>query len=133
MGQITQPTAWANLYNVATGTASGNTFAVAGGSNRLLVIGITTSHTSSGTVQDPTTITYGGVTLTKATGDGASSGRMHTWLYFLKDNAIMNGAAQALNVTMGTASQTIVNMTVWYTVFAGVDQTPASYTTGNNI
>jgi hypothetical protein len=128
--QVTQPIGWTNIYSIATGTASGNTVAIASGSNRILVVGITTDFTSSGTANDPTTITYGGVTLTKAVGDGASSGRMHTWLYFLKDNAIMNGSPQALNVTMGSTSQTIANMTVWYTVFAGVDQT-ASYTTGN--
>lgn len=37
-----------------------------------------------------TTITYGGQTLSKATGNGTTTGKMHTWLYFLKDNAVIN-------------------------------------------
>jgi hypothetical protein len=132
--QVTQPTAWTKVYDQAAATGTGQSFAVAGGSNRILVVAIATnSGGNSGTVQDPTTITYGGVGLTKATGNGGgTSARMHTWLYFLKNNAVMDGTSKALNVTMGAQSQTNVNFTVWYSVYAGVDQTPATYTTGDN-
>ncbi|MFN8412936.1 MAG: putative Ig domain-containing protein [Anaerolineales bacterium] len=122
---------WTKAYDQASGT--GNTFnaTIPNGSNRILVVGIATESTNSGTVGNPTTITYGGQTLTLATGNGATNGRMHTWLYYLKDNAVMDNTARPLNVTMGAGA--IVNMTVWYAVYAGVDQAPASYTTGNNL
>ena len=136
-GQITQPTAWTKAYDQATSAGTGTNITIAAGSNRILVVGITTTYSSaggSGTQADPTTISYGGVTLTKATGNGATSGRMHTWLYYLKDNAVMDNTSRPINVTVGAVTgSTLANMTVWYGVYAGVDQAPASYTTGNNL
>jgi hypothetical protein len=133
-GQITQPNGWTKAYDLTTLSGTGTNFSIAAGTNRILVVGVTSTfddNGGSGTQADPT-ISYGGVTLTKATGDGLTSGRMHTWLYFLKDNAVMNATSRPLNVTGGTVSSaTLANMTVWYAVFAGVDQTPASYTIGN--
>ena len=132
--QITQTVAWAKAYDQATLSATGISFAIPGGSNRILVVGIASTMTSSGnaTFGDPTTISYGGVTLTKATGNGGSTGRMHTWLYFLKDNAIMDNTSRPIDVTLPPPSaNTAANLTVWYAVFAGVDQAPAYYTVGN--
>jgi len=131
VGQITQPKAWTKGYDQASGTATGTSFAIASGSNRILIVAIATTSTSSGTVNDPTTISYGGVTLTKATSNGGTNGRPHTFLYYLKDNSVMDNTSRALNVTMGTG--TIVNLTVWYAVYAGVNQAPGTYTTGNNL
>ena len=75
--QITQPTAWTKAYDQVSGTATGTSFAIASGSNRILVVGISVNTSSSGSPGDPGTITYGGVTLTKATSNGStSSGRM---------------------------------------------------------
>ncbi|WP_300978553.1 DUF642 domain-containing protein, partial [Flavobacterium sp.] len=135
-GQISQPTAWTKAYDTnSTLTYTGVNFAIANGSNRILVVAIASTFTDaggSGTQADPTVITYGGVTLTKAVDNGETDGRMHTWLYYLKDNAVMNGTSRPLNVTGGAVSgSTLANMTVWYSVYAGVDQTPATYTTGN--
>ncbi|WP_208749435.1 beta strand repeat-containing protein, partial [Flavobacterium zhairuonense] len=130
-GQITQPTAWTKASDQASLTSSTN-FAIAAGSNRVLVVGISTTFTDasgSDTQNDPTTISYGGVTLTKATGNGGTNGRMHTWLYYLKDNAVMDGTSRTLSVTGGSTGSTLSNMTVWYSVFAGVDQS-AAYTVG---
>lgn len=129
IGQITQPIAWTKAYDQSAAAATGSSFAIASNPNRILIVGITANNISSGTVADPTVITYGGVTLTKATGNGGTSGRMHTWLYYLKDNAVMDNTSRPLNVTRGAGSA--VNMTIWYTVFTGVDQAPASYTNGN--
>jgi len=126
--QITQSTPWTKAYDQVSGACTGVSFAVATGTNRILVVSISHTLTASATQANPTVITYGGVTLTNATTNGTSSGRMHTWIYYLKDNAIMNGSPNALNVTLGG---THVNVTVWYAVYSGVDQTPASYTTGN--
>ncbi|MEN2402065.1 DUF642 domain-containing protein, partial [Flavobacterium sp. MC2016-06] len=133
-GQITQPTAWTKPYDQTTLTATGTSFAIAAGSNRILVVGVTTTYTEGGGsgIQADPTITYGGVSLTKATGNGGTNGRMHTWLYYLKDNTVMDATSRAFNVTGGAVTNaTLANMTVWYGVFAGVDQSPASYTTGN--
>ena len=40
----------------------------------------------------------------------------------------MDNTSRPLVITLSAAP---VNMTVWYAVFAGVDQTPATYTNGN--
>ena len=128
--QITQPTAWTKAYDQTSGTCTGVSFPVAAGSNRILVVGISHTLTANATQTNPTTISYGGVTLLNAGTNGATSGRMHTWLYYLKDNVVMNGTSQPLNVTLGG---THANVTVWYSVFAGVDQTPATYTNGNGL
>lgn len=136
-GQITQPIAWTKAYDQTTASGNSSSFSISGGAKRILVVTIATTFTAadgSGTQADPTTITYNGVTLTKATGNGGTNGRMHTWIYYLKDNAVMDGASHSLNVTVGAVSNaTLANMTVYYAVFAGVDQAPASYTTGNNL
>ncbi|WP_431243370.1 DUF642 domain-containing protein [Flavobacterium sp. P21] len=133
-GQIAQPTAWTKASDQASLTSSTN-FAIAAGSNRILIVAITTNYTNSGgsgTQADPTTITYGGVSLTKAIGDGTTSARMHTWLYYLKDNAVMDATSRTLSVTGGAISgSSLANMTIWYAVFSGVNQSPASYTVGN--
>ena len=129
--QITQPRAWTKAYDLTSGSATGTNFAIAAGSNRLLVVAISHVISSSNTLSDPSVITYGGVTLTKAAGNGTTSGRMHTWLYYLKDNAVMDNTSRPLNVTI--SSSNLLNLAVWYAVFAGVDQSPASYTSQNGI
>lgn len=48
-GQITQPTAWTKAYDQASLTSSTN-FAIAAGSNRVLVVGISTAFTDAGVV-----------------------------------------------------------------------------------
>lgn len=136
-GQITQPTAWTKAYDQASLTCTGTNLTVAAGSNRVLVVAITSTYTSgggSGTQVDPTTITYGGVTLTRATSNGGTSARTHTWLYYLKDNAVMDATSRPLNVTgAAVANSTLANMTVWYSIFEGVDQSPTTYTAGSGL
>ena len=125
-GQITQPVAWTKAYDAASATGSGTSFAISNGSGRILIVGVTASATSSSNFTI-NTLTYGGVALTSATSTMSSSGHIHTALYFLKDNAVMDNTSRPLNVTLNA---TPVNMTVWYAVFAGVNQSPGSYTTG---
>ncbi|MFC0779593.1 T9SS sorting signal type C domain-containing protein [Flavobacterium sp. HJSW_4] len=133
-GQITQQIAWTKAYDSASLTGTGVSFATTPGSNRVLVVAIATTFNRNGgdgTQADPT-ISYGGVNLTKATGNGSTNGRVHTWLYYLKDNVVMDGSSYALNVTGGAVSgSTTGNMTVWYSVFDNVNQSPLTYTTGN--
>ncbi len=128
--QITQPTAWTKAYDQVSGTCNTVSFPIATGSNRILVVYISHIFTGSAVQANPTTITYGGQTLTLATTNSGTSGRMHTWIYYLKDNAVMDNTSRPLNVTLGG---THLNVTVWYGVFAGVNQAPASYTVGNNL
>ncbi|HNP23554.1 MAG TPA: putative Ig domain-containing protein, partial [Panacibacter sp.] len=126
-GQVTQPVAWTKAYDVAAATGNTTSFAIPSGSNRILVVGVTASNTASSTYT-LSTLTYGGQNLTAATSNLGSSGHAHTALYFLKDNAVMDNTSRPLVITLSAAP---VNMTVWYAVFAGVDQTPATYTNGN--
>lgn len=111
----------------ATGTAvnlSGNfTVTAPNGSSRFLVVAITQHNTANTAPAAPTTITYGGTTLTLATTNRATSARQHTWFYYLKDNpAVMNGVPQtlALGWSAGIASTKI---DVYCNEFTSVDQT----------
>ncbi|PVX45014.1 putative secreted protein (Por secretion system target) [Flavobacterium sp. 103] len=132
-GQVTQPTIWTKAYDQVSGTGNTTSFAIANGSNRILVVAISSNTSGSGIGADPSTISYGGVTLTKATSNAGNppntSGRMHTYLYYLKDNAVMDNTSRPLNVTV---AGTLLNMTVYYAVFANVNQT-GTYTVGNNL
>lgn len=130
--QITQPTAWTQAYDQTNLTCNTYSFSVSNSdANRILIVGISNTLAADGTFPDPTTVQYGGVNLTKATSNGGTTGRAHTYLYYLKDNAVMDGTPKLLNVTFGSGAP--INISVWYGVFANVDQTPASYTTGNYI
>ncbi len=127
--QVTQTVNWTKAYDVAAATGSGTNFAIPNGSNRILIVGITASVTNS-TAYTVNTLTYGGVSLTSATSNMNQSAHMHTALYYLKDNAVMDNTSRPLAITL---SGVPANMTVWYAVFAGVSQTPATYTTGNGL
>ncbi|WP_281321928.1 HYR domain-containing protein [Flavobacterium aestivum] len=129
VGQVTQPTAWTKAYDQVSGTGTTSSFAIANGSNRILIVAISCTTSSSANGTEPSPISYGGITLTRATSNVGTSGRMHTYLYYLKDNAVMDNTSRALNVTL---SGTLLNMTVWYAVYANVNQA-ATYATGNNL
>ena len=131
-GQVTQLVPWTKAYDQASGTGNTYNFAIPAGSNRVLVVGVTGSTTSSGTFST-LTATYGAVALTSATSNMGTSAHAHTALLILKNNAVMDNTSRPLNVTLSGGSQTLVNMTVWYAVFSGVDQTPGTYTTGNGL
>lgn len=116
---ITAPQAWTNIYHAAAypGTIA---YTVNAGTKRVLVVAIASARTTAGT-ETMTSVTYGGVAMTQAVGDAASSAVQHTYLYYLKDNAVMNGAAQNIVITM-TGGTSRYN-DVFAGVFAGVDQT----------
>jgi hypothetical protein len=125
-GQITQTVAWAKAYDQASGTGSGISFAIPNGSNRILIVGVTASVTNSGSFT-VNSLTYGGVALANATSNMNQSSHVHTALYYLKDNPVMDNTSRPIAITL---SGTTANMTVWYAVFAGVNQAPLSYTNG---
>ena len=127
--QVTQQVAWTNAYNQTTGTGTSVGFAIGTGTNRILIVAVTGSLSASGTITTPT-VSYGGVALTNIVGDGTATQRTHTWLFYLLDNAIMNGTSQTLSVALTSGS--LVNMSAFYAVFAGVNQTPSTYTSFNS-
>ena len=119
-GSISNPVAWSKKYDGTTLAMTGSTVAVPIVANRVLVVGITVDVSSSAAVADPTLVQFGGVTLTKATDNGTISGRTHSWLYYLSENAAMDGTEQPLNVTFASISN-LANISVWSTAFSGVD------------
>ena len=96
------------------------TFAVAAGSNRLLVVAIASTRTTAGS-QTVSSVTYGGQALTLAAGDGTSTVTWnHSYLYYLNEAGIAAAVGTSLNVTItgGTSYYTWV----YSAVYAGVDQ-----------
>lgn len=131
---------WTRVINDATTRATGSAVNLTGsyavtapaGSSRFLLVAITQHNSGNTAPAAPTTISYGGTTLTLATTNRATSGRMHTWLYYLKDTpAVMNGASQplALSWSAGIASTKI---DAYVNTFTLVDQTVA-IVTGNRM
>ncbi|MGC2062403.1 MAG: hypothetical protein WA610_05445 [Thermodesulfovibrionales bacterium] len=119
-GKIDQLTNWTSVYNGTTLAMSGTNFTVPNGTtNRMLVVAISSIGASSNTDTDPSVITYGGVTMTKAVGV-LTAARPHTWFYYLPNNAVMDNTARPLNVTLSTT--TPANIQVWAAVFDNVDQ-----------
>lgn len=125
---ITTATTWTNIYhNSALPGTIATQFSVAAGSNRMLVVALSYEASSSNTLT-ATSVTYGGVTMTAATAnDAGTSLSMHALIYYLKDNAVMDGTNKSLVVNI-TGGGTAVMQNVWYSVYTGVDQaaTPVS-------
>ncbi len=123
--------AGATAYNVGntTGFYKGTTFpgaavvgtiAVGAGNDRLLVVAVTTGLSAVAT--QTCTVTYNAVSMTQATGDGATSARQHSYLFYLPmGSSVSAGAAYrpVVTITGGTAQTAVVTSAV----YAGVDQT----------
>lgn len=129
--QITNPLAWTQQYASTTYPAGAinASYAIANGSNRLLVVAVATTQTAVGAIS--CSVTYGGVSLTLASGDGTvTTDWNHTFLFYLTDANIGSAAGgKSLNVTCsgGTSYYTYVGAAV----FAGVNQS-TPYTTAVN-
>lgn len=123
---ISQQQAWTNVYHAqAFPGATAASFAVSAGSNRMLVVAITSNYNAA-TVQTMTGVTYGGVAMTLAIGNAATSSRAHSYIFYLKDNAVMDGTAKTLAVTTSGGTPTVND--IYYAVFAGVDQSATPLT-----
>ena len=129
-GQITQPVAWAKAYDQSTSSGNTYSFSIPSGSNRILIVGVNTIASSANNGQEPT-ISYGGTLLSRATSDYNTTARPHTYLYYLNDDLVMDGSSKLLSVSV--LNTNLVNMTVWYAVYSGVDLTVSPYTTSNNV
>ncbi len=120
--------AWSQVYRGAAfpGTYS---YTVNAGTNRMLVVGVSSSTTANAT--QTVTVTYGGQALTQQVGDGTTNARQHTYLFYLKDTpAVMTGTAQNLIVTV-TGGTAYFNY-VYAGVYAGVDQSATPITNSRN-
>lgn len=111
-----------NIYhNAALPGATAASFAVSGtAGTRMLVVSLSYEASSSAALT-ATSVTYGGVAMTLAGGDAATSLSMHSMIYYLKDNAVMDGTAKTLAVNI-TGGGTAVMQNIWYAVYTGVDQ-----------
>lgn len=121
--QITRPSNWAQQY---AGTAYPNgavnaNYTIADGSNRILVVAVSATRTTAGTIT--CSASYGGVGLTPAAGDGSSAATWnHSFLFYLSDASIGAGAqTKSLNVTC--SGGTSYYNWVYAAVYAGADQT----------
>ncbi|MDD2897327.1 MAG: hypothetical protein PHI31_01310, partial [Desulfuromonadaceae bacterium] len=115
-------TGFTNIRHSATAlsaTSVGN-ITVPTGTNRMLVVAFA-NQASSSAAMVVNAVTYGGVAMTSAGGDATTSSSMHTQIFYLKDNAIMNGTAQPLVVNI-TGGGTLVMNDIWYAVYTGVNQ-----------
>ncbi|MDI6799150.1 MAG: hypothetical protein QMD53_00455 [Actinomycetota bacterium] len=113
---------WSQRY-ASTSYPSGSigNYPISAGSNRLLVVAISSTRTSPGG-QTVSNVTYGGQSLTLAAGDGASTGTWnHTYLYYLNEAGIQAATSASLNITI--AGGTSHYNWVYASVFSGVDQT----------
>jgi len=135
-GGVESAQVWTNVINDATTRATGTAANLSGnfavtappGTNRMLVVAITHHNTANVAPAAPSTIQYGGVTLKLATTNRATSARVHTWLYYMKDDGIiMDGTDRQVAVSWsgGIASTKI---DVYCNVFTGVDQNTTIFT-----
>jgi predicted CxxxxCH...CXXCH cytochrome family protein len=129
-------TGFTNIRHSATALSStsvGNVN-VPSGSGRMLVVALANQGSNSGSMTI-TAVTYGGVSMTSLGGDATTNASMHTQIWYLKDNAIMDGTDRPLVVNI-TGGGTLVMNDVWYAIYTGVDQsatpTVQTYSSGSN-
>jgi len=121
--EITQQDNWTQRFANAAGYPNGTvaSFAIAPGSQRILLVAIA-SLSDSGQ-QSVTSISYGGMPMLLAQGDGDVNAAQHTYLYYLLEEGIkpLASVSRPLNVSISGGAPG-ANL-VYSAVFAGVDQT----------
>lgn len=111
---------WTTLYS---GTAYPSnklvTYTPAAGTNRLLVVLISSTRSTSGT--QTCSISYGGQTMTLAAGDlSSSTPRQHSAIYYLKEADLQ--AATSSNFVITISGGTSWTNTIYATTLTNVDQ-----------
>jgi len=135
---------WERVINDTTTRAAGPAVNLSGnfavnmtnapnGSNRVMVVAVTHINGAASTAPPaPTTPTYNGKNLRLATTNRGTSGRMHTWIYYLRDDAgVMDGNSYPLNISW-PAGLVSTKIDVYAAVFTNVDQI-APIGVGNNL
>lgn len=112
---LVAPTVVSAAANPATAS-----FATGAGTSRMLVVGV--SITSSASVTQTCSATYGGVSMTPVpnTATGGTSTLQHTYWFYMTENAVFGTTAQTLAITVTGGTTTYSS--VWRAVYAGVDQ-----------
>jgi hypothetical protein len=115
---VTLQQAWSQLY---TGSALPGSYpyTVNPGSDRVLVVGVTSTLNTAGTGQT-CTVTYGGQTLSTATANNGTSARQHTYLFYLPEAKLQ--LATNTNLAVSLSAGTTWNNTVYAAVYNAVDQ-----------
>jgi hypothetical protein len=126
---------WSNLYSASPNNASPSnlnvgSFAVGGGSNRLLLVSVVMEM---GAASNPSiSASYGGTFLTEI-GITANTQREIVWMGYLKDTQIGSGT-KTLTISCSDAWRTVSALHVKWSSYAGVDQTnPVVSSAAHNI
>ena len=120
IGTTTQNWPATPLFAQAAYPATGISYNALAGNNRLLVVGISTSTTAVAQAQP--TVTYGGISMTAATGYSTATIQQHSYLFYLPlgSSAVADtGKTIAVTISGGTVRYCIVNAAV----YTDVDQT----------
>ncbi|MBA4373804.1 MAG: hypothetical protein C0402_13205 [Thermodesulfovibrio sp.] len=128
--------AWSLQYSAAAfpnGTINAS-YAIGAGSNRVLLVAISSFMTAAGTETIAVGgVSYGGQNMTLASGDSGTTAMQHTYIYYLNEAGIQAAQSAAntnLNVTI-TGTQTSARNFVYAAVYNTVDQA-SIYTSTKN-
>ena len=111
--------AWSSIYTSTTAYPATVAFTVNAGSNRLLVVAVSSSHDTAGT--KTLTATYGGQT---STGSYIAGGTTQAHVYIIYwNNAKLTAATNPNIVFTWTGTPTASIQNVYAAVYTGVDQT----------
>jgi len=119
IGTTTQNWPATPIYTNAAYPSAAITYNAVAGSNRLLVVGISSSTTA--VVQAQPTVTYGGTSMTPAIGYSATATQQHSYLFYLplgSSATADSGKTIVVGISGGTSKHCIVNAAV----YTGVDQ-----------
>ena len=110
---------WSNVYHNTSNLTSLVRFSTAASTKRVFVVAIATSQTAVGA--RTATVTYGGQTLTLATGDLADATiRQHTALYYLDNAGLTAASSNELSVTLAGGTTRVND--VWVALYDNIDQ-----------
>ena len=130
---VANPQAWTNVYHNAAFPSAAISYTVNAGTNRMLVVAISSSRTTTG--DQAASVTYGGQALTKQiTDETTGTYQQHTWLFYLNEAGLQ--AATNSNLVVTISGGTAYMNDVFATVFTGVDQSASpirdskNYTSG---
>ncbi len=118
--QATVLQGWTNIYGANAFPSAAIPYTVGAGTNRMLVIGVTSTVTTA-TATQTCTVTWGGKTLTAGPTDKTTSSMGHSYLFYLNEAGIASATGNSTVVTI-TGGTTNYN-SVFAAVYSDVDQT----------
>ncbi|MFN7781322.1 MAG: hypothetical protein ACK5PG_01110 [Lysobacterales bacterium] len=122
LAQVSNLKAWSLEYN-ATTAPSGSInagYTMPAGSNRMLVLAVAATRTSTGTMT-PGSASWGGQPMTLTISDqGTGDTRPHSWIYTLNEAGIAAASGTVLAVTVPDTDHEFT--VVYAAVYQGVDQ-----------